>query len=342
MFTRSRVTCSFSASLSACLRFRWYWVTNDGSSWRPISIPFAAWAGCGETPRSAAISADTSTAPSIRGRVRGRDVRERRKGRGATVRLLLSGACFDRTPVPANTPAVRPLRPVDCACVYSRSLTSSPPPVRSPAPPSRPRMRATYACVSGMAGTQPQAATRPGPALYAARASGTDAKRESRSCMRWPWASIEALGSNGLPRPYAAAVPEMPRLPLVPPDEPVALGVGVQPRVGRRRSQVELRPQPVQRAPGRGDPLRVGVASEQRRLLAVRAEGADDDEPDPGRCSAALHAIERERCVRPHRLALAICERAPVLTVAARDREGRAARGRGEARLGVGADAYEP
>src|SRR5437868_982830 len=43
MFTRSRVTCSFSASLSACLRFRWYWVTNDGSSWRPISIPFAAW-----------------------------------------------------------------------------------------------------------------------------------------------------------------------------------------------------------------------------------------------------------------------------------------------------------
>src|SRR5437763_682012 len=107
MSTRSRVTCSFSASLSACLRFRWYWVTNDGSSWRPISILFAAWAGCGDAPRSAAISAGTSTAPSIRGRARGRNVRKSREGPGAMGELLLKGAWFDRTPVRANTPPAR-------------------------------------------------------------------------------------------------------------------------------------------------------------------------------------------------------------------------------------------
>jgi len=45
------------------------------------------------------------------------------------------------------------------------SRTRSPPDVRSPAPPSSPRIRATYACVSGIAGTQPQRATGAGPAL---------------------------------------------------------------------------------------------------------------------------------------------------------------------------------
>ena len=48
---------------------------------------------------------------------------------------------------------------------YSTSFTSSAPPVSSPAPPSRPRIFATYARVSGYGGTHPHAATGAGPAL---------------------------------------------------------------------------------------------------------------------------------------------------------------------------------
>src|SRR5205085_7262955 len=33
--------------------------------------------------------------------------------------------------------------------------------------------------------------------------------RASRSCIKWPWASIAAAGSNGLPSPYELAVPGM-------------------------------------------------------------------------------------------------------------------------------------
>ena len=46
-------------------------------------------------------------------------------------------------------------------------------------------MSATYACVSGNGGTQPQRLTGAGPALYAASASGTAPNWRSRSRMRW-------------------------------------------------------------------------------------------------------------------------------------------------------------
>jgi len=48
---------------------------------------------------------------------------------------------------------------------YATSRTVSPPAPTSPAAPSSPRIRATYACVSGIGGTQPQRATGAGPAL---------------------------------------------------------------------------------------------------------------------------------------------------------------------------------
>src|SRR5438128_1439519 len=76
------------------------------------------------------------------------------------------------------------------------------------------------------------------------------------------------------------------------------------------------------------------MAGEQRGLLGVAPEGADDDQMYPRGGRRALHAIERERSVGPHRLSLAVGERPLVLAVAAHGGEGLTG-GRDE--LGVGA-----
>src|ERR1700745_3288026 len=78
-------------------------------------------------------------------------------------------------------------------------------------------MRATYARVSGQGGTQRQAAPAPDPALYAARARGTEWNCLSRSDIRCACASMAATGSKGSRSPYERAVPgmnwAMPRAP---------------------------------------------------------------------------------------------------------------------------------
>ena len=69
---------------------------------------------------------------------------------------------IERTHLSSSEPLIRP--PV----THSTSRTSSPPSAshsRSPAPPSSPRIFATYARVSGYGGMQPQRATELGPAL---------------------------------------------------------------------------------------------------------------------------------------------------------------------------------
>ncbi len=71
-------------------------------------------------------------------------------------------------------------------------------------------------------------------------------------------------------------------------------------------------PQPVQRLARRRDPLRVGVALVQLRLLGVGAVARGDDQPHAVRARRGLHAVERARDVGPHRLALAVGERARV------------------------------
>src|SRR6266511_4282192 len=83
----------------------------------------------------------------------------------------------------------------------STSRTSSVGATSSPAPPSRPRIRATYASVSGIAGTHWHDSTAPGPALYAARARETEPPNwPSRSDIRCACASIAAGASKGSSR----------------------------------------------------------------------------------------------------------------------------------------------
>ena len=110
-----------------------------------------------------------------------------------------------------------------------------------------------------------------------------------------------------------------------------------QPAVGARRPQVELGAEAVQRAPGRRDPARIGMAGVEDRLLGVRAEAADDEERDAVGARGALHAIEGARDVGAHALALALRERA----VVAASRVGRLPRRR-ELRLGARRDRRGP
>ena len=140
--------------------------------------------------------------------------------------------------------------------------------------------------------------------------------------------ALRAEADGGRARVQREAV--VPRLPRVALDEVKALGVGGQPAVGGRRAEVELGAEAVQRPPGRRDPLRVRMAGEQDGLLGVGAKAADDDERDAVAPRRRLHAIERPRDVRAHRLALALFERSagtpPARPTTARRR--RAARAR--------------
>src|SRR4051794_22940321 len=75
-----------------------------------------------------------------------------------------------------------------------------------------------------MSGTQWQASTVPGPALYAARASWGEPNWRIRPDIRWASASIAATGSKGFLKPYEAAVEGMNwAMPCAPAGEP-ALG----------------------------------------------------------------------------------------------------------------------
>ena len=72
----------------------------------------------------------------------------------------------------------------------------------------------------------------------------------------------------------------VPRLPGVALHEVEAARVRGQPGVRRRRAEVELGRVAVQRLAGRRDPLRIGMAGEQDRLLGVGAEAAGDHQRD--------------------------------------------------------------
>jgi hypothetical protein len=70
--------------------------------------------------------------------------------------------------------------------------------------------------------------------------------------------------------------------------------------------------------PGRRDPLGVGVGREEPGLLFVGAERRGDHEVDTIRARSRVHAVEGERDVGAHRLALAKRERPPVFPLAQR------------------------
>ena len=112
--------------------------------------------------------------------------------------------------------------------------------------------------------------------------------------------------------------PVVPGFPGVALDEVKALRVRRQPPVGGGRAEVELGGEAVQRPARRRHPLRIRVAGEQHGLLGVRAKAADDDERDAVAARGGLHAIERGRDIRSHRLALAVRERPAVLAGAGR------------------------
>ena len=95
---------------------------------------------------------------------------------------------------------------------------------------------------------------------------------------------------------------------------------------------------------GRSDPFRVRMGGEQPRLLGIGAKAARDGEEQAGltaRCRR--HAVERERDVRPHRLALPVGERA-VVSAAARLRGKRPTGRRDElgGRPGANRDRHAP
>ena len=89
--------------------------------------------------------------------------------------------------------------------------------------------------------------------------------------------------------------------------------VGGQPAVGSGRPEVELGGVAVQAVAGRRHPLRVGVGGEQAGLLGVGAVAARDQQVE-ARLAAGRggHAVEGERDVGAHRLALPVGERAVV------------------------------
>ena len=88
--------------------------------------------------------------------------------------LPLSYACMPPASGPEDAEPALPARftPVSVRLRHARRLddhsmsrTSNGGLGSAPAPSRRARIRATYAVVSGIGGTQPQAATGPGPAL---------------------------------------------------------------------------------------------------------------------------------------------------------------------------------
>ena len=127
----------------------------------------------------------------------------------------------------------------------------------------------------------------------------------------------------------------MPRLPRVALHEAEAAGVGGEPAVGGRRSQVQLGGAAVQRAAGRRHPRRVGVGGEQARLLGVGAEARVDDERQPGAPRRGGHQVEGAADVGAHPLPVAIGERARVAAAARLRRHPRPIAAR-QSRLGDG------
>ncbi len=96
-----------------------------------------------------------------------------------------------------------------------------------------------------------------------------------------------------------------------------AARVAGKPAVGRRRSEVELGAEPVQRLSRRGDPFGVGMARVELCLLGVGAIAGRDDQPGPVSARGRRKPVERPRHVRAHRLALPVGER-PVVAAAGR------------------------
>jgi hypothetical protein len=78
----------------------------------------------------------------------------------------------------------------------------------------------------------------------------------------------------------------------------------------------------MERLPGRRDPLRVGVAAEELGLLRVGPVGARDEQRHAVLARGALHAVEGLGDVGPHRLALAVLERAVVAAAVGEGGEG--------------------
>ncbi len=136
---------------------------------------------------------------------------------------------------------------------------------------------------------------------------------------RLPRATLVLGGVRAIARVGAEAV--VPGLPGVAVDESEPACVRLQPRVGAGRPEVELGAVAMQRRARRRHPLRVRVRREQARLLGVRAKAAGDRQRVPVPPRGGRHAVERERDVRPHRLAHPVCERAVVAAAGAARRE---------------------
>ena len=131
-------------------------------------------------------------------------------------------------------------------------------------------------------------------------------------------ATVAAAGAEADRRAArAACVAVVPRLPAVPLHEAEPRRVRGEPGVCLARAEIELGGVAVEALAGRRHPLRVRVRGEQARLLGIRAEAARDAEEDAGLpAGRGRHPVERQRHVRPHRLALAVGERAVVSTAA--------------------------
>ena len=105
----------------------------------------------------------------------------------------------------------------------------------------------------------------------------------------------------------------MPGLPRVAADEAEARRRARQPAVGRRRPQVELRAEAVQRRSRRRHPARVGVGGEEPRLLGVGAVGAGDRQRHAVGAPCGGQAVEGQRHVRAHPAPLANGQRPAVV-----------------------------
>jgi hypothetical protein len=97
----------------------------------------------------------------------------------------------------------------------------------------------------------------------------------------------------------------MPGFPRVALNEAELPGVGGKPAVGGRRAEVEFGGVAVQRLAGWRDPLGVGAAGEEDRLLGVGAKGAGDEQLDAVGARGGGHAVEGLGDVGAHALALA-------------------------------------
>src|SRR5919112_761349 len=111
----------------------------------------------------------------------------------------------------------------------------------------------------------------------------------------------------------AACVAVVPALPAVALNEAEPRGVRREPGVRVARAEIELRGVAMKTLARRRNPPRVRMGGEQSRLLGIRAEAARDAEKDASlTTSRGSHPVERQRHVRPHRLALAVGERAVI------------------------------